>query len=205
MKRSNDKSSYRPLLLPLFVLIIVQTVLPGCSGDKKASTEPVDSGTPVFTLTEPPVSTPAASKPVISQTPEGPPPATLLQEMWPLFYPLDGMPAVDPRKMWQDYQTDPTAAIAKYEGKTFHFPNVVVEKMPYMGEGYDLEFYVQTGMVKFRTEIFEVLWPIREGFTVDIIGTVTGMKWNYLNVSMAYVVVTDPPGGLAGGAPPPEY
>ena len=84
------------------------------------------------------------------------------------------------------------------------FPRVYVENMTYLGEGHDLEYYVQQGLVKFRCELFETLWPIRIGFTVDIIGTVTGFKFNYLNVAMSNISVVDPPGGI-GGAPPPEY
>jgi hypothetical protein len=112
---------------------------------------------------------------------------------------------VDAKVMWSDYQKDANAAAAKYEGKVLHFPKVFVDNMPYMGEGHDLEYYVQQGMVKFRTEFFEVLWPVRPGFTVEIIGTVTGMKWNYLNVSMSKIIVIEPPGGVGGDSPPPEY
>ena len=112
---------------------------------------------------------------------------------------------LDPLVLWNDYEKDPNAAALKYEGKVFRFAGVIVEQMSYLGEGWDTEYYVQTGKVKFRTENPYVIWPVRAGYTVDIVGTVTGLKWNYLNVMMSSIVVTDPPGGVGGNAPPPEY
>ena len=127
-------------------------------------------------------SKPASSTP----TTEGPPPATIV---------LDQLPDLDPFVMWQDYQKDIAAATARYEGNKYHFPNIRVEQMSYLGEGMDLEFYVQSGEVKFRTDRPENIVMVKDGYTVDIVGTVTGMNWNYLNVWMSSIAVVDPPGG----------
>ena len=129
-------------------------------------------------------STPSGS--TTSQFSEGPPPATIIQ---------DDLQDLDPFVLWDAYQTDVAAATAKYEGNTYHFPDIYVDQMSYLGEGMDLEFYVQAGNVKFRTDQAVNIVMVKQGYTVDIVGTVTGMNWNYLNVWMSSIAVIDPPGG----------
>ncbi len=183
------------LLTFLLVTLILIASAQGCAKQTTSSvgtTEPATIPATIFTGN--PLTT--AASPTTSPTFQGPPPATILQQQ---------MIEIDAPTLWNDYQKDANAAAAKYEGRLLHFPRVIVENMSYMGEGPDLEYYVQQGMVKFRTEIWYDIWPVRTGFTVEIIGQVTGFNWNYLNVAMSKIIVIDPPGGVGGGSPPPEY
>jgi len=123
------------------------------------------------------------------------PPATTLQQA----------PAeADALIIWQEFTSNEPAAMAKYQGKTLHFARVKVEKMPYLGEGMDLEFYLQTGQVKFRTDVVQEIAFVREGYTVEIVGKVEGMQYGFLIIKMSWLSIVDPPGG-AGNVPPPEY
>lgn len=112
-------------------------------------------------------------------------------------------------QMWRDYQADPVAAAAKYEGKDLHFARVRVDKMSFLGEGADQELYVQEGIdpaveqVKFRTDLISDIMNVREGYIVEIVGRVQGMQFGYLNVRMSWLRVIEPPGGDT--RPPPEY
>jgi hypothetical protein len=204
MKTTVGKIASKPLLFFLVIPLILLVTSSGCAHSSTTSTPSgsTNSSATIGTTIQPSNTTlgitTSSAKPAVttSKVTEGPPPATILQQE---------VMEVDAFQMWNDYQKDPNAAAIKYENRVLRFPNVLVDNMPYMGEGHDLEYYVQQGMVKFRTELFEVLWPIRPGFTVDIVGVVTGLKWNYLNVMMVSVVVTNPPGGVGGSAPPPEY
>ena len=67
--------------------------------------------------------------------------------------------------------------------------------MSYLGEGMDLEFYVQAGHVKFRTDHPYNIVMVSTGYTVDIVGRVYGMQWGTLTVWMSSISVIDPPGG----------
>ncbi len=112
-------------------------------------------------------------------------------------------------EMWQEYQADPVAAAAKYEGKDLHFARVRVDQMSFMGEGADPELYVQEGTdpnierVKFRTENLSDIMNVREGYIVEIVGRSMGVQFNYLVVKISYIKVIDPPGGDTGL--PSEY
>lgn len=108
-------------------------------------------------------------------------------------------PALDALELYNEFQNDLQGAMSKYEGDTFDFRNVVVESMTTIGEAdAGNEYYVQTGMVKFHAAVSDVIFSVREGYTVDIIGTVTGMQHGYLNINILWISVTDPPGGFSG-------
>ncbi len=112
-------------------------------------------------------------------------------------------------EMWQDYQADPAAAAAKYEGKDLHFARVRVDQMSFLGEGADPELYVQEGTdpnierVKFRTNTLSDIMNVREGYIVEIVGRAKGIQFNYVVVEISWLKVIDPPGGDTGL--PSEY
>lgn len=112
-------------------------------------------------------------------------------------------------QMWKDYQADPVAAAAKYEGKDLHFARVKVDQMSYLGEGMDQELYVQEGTdpnverVKFRTEKLSDIYNVRNDYVVEIVGTAQGIQFGYVIVKISWIRVIDPPGGDTN--PPPEY
>jgi hypothetical protein len=112
-------------------------------------------------------------------------------------------------QLWKDYQTDPVAAAAKYQEKTFHFARVRVDQMSFLGEGGDNELYVQEGTdpnierVKFRTDSLADIINVRDGYIVEIVGKPQGIQFGYVVVKMSWLKVIDPPGGDT--RPPPEY
>jgi hypothetical protein len=112
-------------------------------------------------------------------------------------------------QMWKDYQADPVAAAAKYEGKDLHFARVRVDQMSYLGEGMDQELYVQEGVdpkverVKFRTEKLSDIYNVRNDYIVEIVGTAQGIQFGYVIVKISWIRVIDPPGGDTNA--PPEY
>jgi len=112
-------------------------------------------------------------------------------------------------QMWKDYQADPVAAAAKYEGKDLHFARVRVDQMSYLGEGMDQELYVQEGVdpkierVKFRTDKLSDIYNVRNDYIVEIVGTSQGIQFGYVVVKISWIRVIDPPGGDTN--PPPEY
>ena len=112
-------------------------------------------------------------------------------------------------QMWQDYQADPVAAAAKYEGKDLHFARVRVDQMSFLGEGADQELYVQEGVdpkierVKFRTDYGSDIVNVREGYIVEIVGRAQGIQFGYVVVKISWLNVIDPPGGDTN--PPSEY
>ncbi len=118
-------------------------------------------------------------------------------------------PELTALQLWNDYQADPMAAAAKYEGKTFHFARVRVDQMSYLGEGMENDLYVQEGLdpkverVKFRTEKLYEISNIRQDYIVEIIGQPQGTQFGYVIVKISWIRVVDPPGGDT--RPPPEY
>jgi hypothetical protein len=111
--------------------------------------------------------------------------------------------------LWNEFKTDESAAMAKYEGKTLHFARVRVDRMSFLGEGADPELYIQEGiepgleMVKFRTDLVNDIINVRETYIVELTGKVQGMQFGYLIVRISWLKVVDPPGGDT--KPPAEY
>jgi len=138
---------------------------------------------------------PGCSKPAFSA-----PPATTLQQA-----PAEAVALT----MWKEFTSNEAAALAKYEGKTLHFARVKVDKMSFLGEGMDQELYVQEGIdpnveqVKFRTDLLSDIVNVRDGYIVEIVGSVQGMQFGYLIMRISWLKVIDPPGGDT--KPPAEY
>jgi hypothetical protein len=108
-------------------------------------------------------------------------------------------PAADAAEIYNAFVNDLQGSIKKYEGRTLDFRDVCVEKMTTIGEAdAGNEYYVQTGMIKFHAAVSDVIFAVREGYEVDIVGTVTGMQHGYLNIDILDITVTDPPGGFIG-------
>ena len=111
--------------------------------------------------------------------------------------------------LWKEFKADEGAALAKYEEKTLHFARVSVDKMSYLGEGGDIQLFVQEGTdpnierVKFISHTLSDIINVRETYIVEIVGKVQGMQFGYLVVNIDWLKVIDPPGGDPN--PPPEY
>lgn len=108
-----------------------------------------------------------------------------------------------PQQLWDEYQADPAGTEAKYAGRKIHFPRVTVEKMSFLGEPIDADLYVQEGMIKFRVDIPDQIIPIRDGYIVEVVGSLWKMQYNFLIVNDCWIRSIDPPGGNPN--PPPEY
>jgi hypothetical protein len=109
--------------------------------------------------------------------------------------PVTLSPIADPQRIYSEFLANEQAAINKYEGKKFQFPDVYVDKVPELA---DLlmsvgEYYVQSGMVKFRSESPDPLAEVQVGQTVYIVGTVTGMQFGYLNIQIEEIVAPPAP------------
>ncbi len=124
--------------------------------------------------------------------------ALSLMSMCPLFSschrsPINTVvlyPIADVQTVYSAFITDQQAAINKYEGKTYQFPGVCIDQVPDVGDllGSVGEFYVQSGLVKFRSDTPDILVGVMPGDTVFIIGTVTGMQFGYLNIHLEEIV-----------------
>jgi hypothetical protein len=102
-------------------------------------------------------------------------------------------------QVYSDFQDNLQKSNNKYIGVTLNFRNVTVEQMTTIGEAdAGNEYYLQTGMIKFHAAVSDVIFDVREGDIVDVVGTITGMQNSYLNVDILDVTVIDPPGGFSG-------
>jgi hypothetical protein len=109
--------------------------------------------------------------------------------------PVTLSPIADQQRIYADFISNPQAAISKYEGKKFQFPDVYVDKVPELADLLQSvgEYYVQSGMVKFRSELPDPLFEVQAGQTVYITGTVIGMQFNYLNIQIDEIVAPPAP------------
>jgi hypothetical protein len=104
-------------------------------------------------------------------------------------------PIADEQQIYSEYLSNQQSAILKYEGKKFQFPDVYVDQLPELTDLLQSfgEYYVQSGMVKFRSESPDPLANVQVGQTVFIIGTVTGMQFGYLNIQLESIVAPPAP------------
>jgi hypothetical protein len=107
------------------------------------------------------------------------------------------------KKLYDEFMANPEATKAKYEGKKLHFAWVKVEKMSFLGEPPDTDLFVQEGLVKFRIATPSQLVPVREGYIVEVVGSLWDIQYTYVIVRDCWLKCIDPPGGDPN--PPPEY
>jgi hypothetical protein len=123
-----------------------------------------------------------------------PPTATSLEEA-----PIE----LTAKQLYDEFNADPEGTKAKYANKKLHFPRVKVEKMSFLGEPVDPELYVMENNVKFRVTMPDYLRTVREGYTVEVVGTLWDKQYEFVIVEKCWIRVIDPPGGDPN--PPPEY
>lgn len=109
---------------------------------------------------------------------------------------------LDLEKLLADYEADQAAAAIKYQGKTFLFPGIEVDKMmshamePHRAQLADL--YVQKGYVRFLPKSIFGLNHVGPGFIVDVIGDVRGWQGGFFIIDNCIFIVVE-----GGELPPP--
>jgi len=111
---------------------------------------------------------------------------------------------VDMDKIWQEFETNPSAALQFYRGKRLYFKNVVPEFVSsyYLNARAFNNIYLAMGNFEFRPRYATDIDGILPGFSVDVVGECLGVISGKLIITDCWVKVL---GGDLGDIKPDVY